>query len=348
MKNSNSRLNMIMHFDGDANEELFAKRLETALDEKFDSVWASNKKNGLFKTSYHTKVAVRDGKAFWLSSGNWTRTSQPDVGLNPAPGNLYTKGNREWNVIIEDTDLAKTFEDYIEFDISESQATPAPESLQPMPDLLIPVETFIAEAEDFTAVQPFVFQPETFEQVDVQPLLTPDNYIGNIIELIESAEDKLYLQFSYIYSPTGNNKYKELIKVICDKINDADDLDVRIIVSSNQDNKHTNELIAMGMDANKLRKQKKKLHNKGIIVDSKIVVVGSHNWSPAGTLQNRDASLIIYDERVTKYYESIFLWDWKNNTTPIGATPESIPQIAEGITTPTRMVRVAWREFYED
>lgn len=345
VQDSDSRLSMIMHFDGNESEELFARQLEDALEDKFDTVWASNKRNGLFKTSYHTKVAVRDGKAFWLSSGNWTRTSQPDVGANPAPGNLYTKGNREWNVIIEDKALAKTFEDYIRFDISQSQDLPEPEAFPPLPDLLIPVERFTAEAEDFSVTQPFVFQPETFEQVDVQPLLTPDNYIGEIINLIKSAEEKLYLQFSYIYSPSANNGFKQLIKAICDKI--EDELDVRIIVSSNQKREHTDELIAMGMDS-VLRKQKSKLHNKGIMVDSKTVVVGSHNWSPAGTLQNRDASLIIYDAGVTRYYESIFLWDWENNTSSIGAAPEAMPQIAEGETTPTGMVRVAWREFYED
>jgi hypothetical protein len=32
-----------------------------------------------FETSYHEKVAVRDSKAIWLSSGNWTVKSQPDI-----------------------------------------------------------------------------------------------------------------------------------------------------------------------------------------------------------------------------------------------------------------------------
>ena len=35
------------------------------------------------------------------------------------------------------------------------------------------------------------------------------------------------------------------------------------------------------------------MHNKGIVVDSKTVLVSSQNWSSAGVLQNRDAGVII-------------------------------------------------------
>jgi hypothetical protein len=32
-----------------------------------------------FPTSYHIKVAVKDGKSMWLSSGNWNTSNQPNV-----------------------------------------------------------------------------------------------------------------------------------------------------------------------------------------------------------------------------------------------------------------------------
>jgi phosphatidylserine/phosphatidylglycerophosphate/cardiolipin synthase-like enzyme len=53
-------------------------------------------------------------------------------------------------------------------------------------------------------------------------------------------------------------------------------------------------------------------HTKGIVVDSEIVVVGSHNWSNEGALYNRDASLVVYDPEVAQYYETAFLYDWEN------------------------------------
>ena len=35
--------------------------------------------DGLWASAYHIKVAVRDGETFWLSSGNWQSSNQPDV-----------------------------------------------------------------------------------------------------------------------------------------------------------------------------------------------------------------------------------------------------------------------------
>ena len=32
-----------------------------------------------FASAYHIKVAVRDRKSFWLSSGNWQSSNQPDI-----------------------------------------------------------------------------------------------------------------------------------------------------------------------------------------------------------------------------------------------------------------------------
>jgi PLD-like domain len=53
------------------------------------------------------------------------------------------------------------------------------------------------------------------------------------------------------------------------------------------------------------------VHNKGIVVDSKTVMISSQNWSGDGVLRNRDAGLIIFDEEVAQYYEQVFLHDWQ-------------------------------------
>jgi phosphatidylserine/phosphatidylglycerophosphate/cardiolipin synthase-like enzyme len=50
-----------------------------------------------------------------------------------------------------------------------------------------------------------------------------------------------------------------------------------------------------------------KVHNKGIIVDSKVAAVGSQNWSGDGILRNRDATLIVYNEEAAQYWEEIFI-----------------------------------------
>jgi phosphatidylserine/phosphatidylglycerophosphate/cardiolipin synthase-like enzyme len=53
------------------------------------------------------------------------------------------------------------------------------------------------------------------------------------------------------------------------------------------------------------------VHNKGMIVDSKAVMLGSQNWSGDGVLRNRDASVIILGAEAASYYEKVFLHDWQ-------------------------------------
>src|SRR5262249_23780982 len=63
-------------------------------------------------------------------------------------------------------------------------------------------------------------------------------------------------------------------------------------------------------DKDSIRVQKG-CHTKGIIVDSKEVMLGSQNLTNAGALFNPDASLLVRDPDVAAYFEKIFLFDWE-------------------------------------
>ena len=56
-------------------------------------------------------------------------------------------------------------------------------------------------------------------------------------------------------------------------------------------------------------------HNKTIIVDGKVVMFGSHNWSNEGVKTNRDASLIFYDEEIAEYLAKVYDYDWERLAT---------------------------------
>lgn len=47
-------------------------------------------------------------------------------------------------------------------------------------------------------------------------------------------------------------------------------------------------------------------------MDSKVIAVGSQNWSGDGVLRNRDASLIIWHDGAAQYFEQLFDYDWDN------------------------------------
>jgi len=118
----------------------------------------------LFPNAYHIKVAVRDASSLWLSSGNWQESNQPETdALNLSEAEkrqLLSTHNREWHVICDSAKLAKIFEEYIKFDMSEAKrvagarapVAPAPAEL---PDLIVPLEKDM-ESRAAKAVKIFV------------------------------------------------------------------------------------------------------------------------------------------------------------------------------------------------
>jgi phosphatidylserine/phosphatidylglycerophosphate/cardiolipin synthase-like enzyme len=97
-------------------------------------------------------------------------------------------------------------------------------------------------------------------------------------------------------------------------------------------------------------------HNKGMIVDSEVVLLGSHNWSSPGTTQNRDASLIIHNAEIARYYERIFDHDWRSLARARVIDGSTMPIVADGSLRSRRLdegtgVRgsvLSFRDFYED
>jgi phosphatidylserine/phosphatidylglycerophosphate/cardiolipin synthase-like enzyme len=343
---SDSKLNMILQVS--SNDENVESTLHDSWGNRLEFTRASvSGPDRIFNNSYHTKVAVRDSNAFWLSSGNWSPNSQPLI----KPGSeqvLYSKGNREWHVIIEDEPLAKMYEQFIEYDIKQARKVGAPEAAPLMPDLLIPESAMEPEA---AVVQDHPFEAKTFATtgapVKVKPLMSPDNYAAEVLKLIETATRSLYLQFSYIRQPSTET-FDKIISAIARKM--KENLDVRVLVSSNQNNDHSNLLITKRRwKRSMFRRQSSKLHNKGILVDGKIAVVGSNNWSSDGTQYNRDTSLIFYSRPIAQYFTEVFMFDWNNLSKPIDSAPETVPELApEAGPTPLGMVRIPWQAWYDE
>jgi phosphatidylserine/phosphatidylglycerophosphate/cardiolipin synthase-like enzyme len=339
----------------DNQEVKIQDRLKEKLQGSYTMTLASVGNGGLFDSAYHEKVVVRDSKAFWLSSGNFSVSSQPDIdpfGPQAPSGNIYGMGNRDWHIIVQDVKLAKVFEQYIRHDIEASSTGPGLGEVV-FPDLLFPqlmfAETFAAPAQLPPPVAPRALPEPSQLPVRVRPLLTPDNYIGHIQKLIEEAEKSLYLQLQYIHPSdrTGDEEFAKLIRLVAEKTN-QNGFDARIIIGNREARTWIKEMREnWGFDDSKIRVQYK-VHNKGILVDGEKVVVGSHNWSGDGTLRNRDASLIIYNSQIAEYYQNIFLNDWQFLASPDVQENLTPMTIMAGEPTPPGMIRVAWNDYYDE
>ncbi|QDK78544.1 phospholipase [Spirosoma sp. KCTC 42546] len=345
-KETTDKLNMILQVS--ANDKQIQQTLKDSWGTRLDFAKASvSGPNRIFNNSYHTKVAVRDSKSFWLSSGNWSPNSQPAI----QPGNeqsLFRLGNREWHVIIDNEPMAQMYEKFIKYDMRMARKAGESEVAAVMPDLLIPQSLDEAEA---VFLQPKPFLPKTFattgEPVRVKPLMSPDNYAPEILNLIQRAQLSIYLQFSYIRQPSTGD-FDAIISAIAEKM--AAGLDVRILVGSSQQADHSELLIGKrGWKREQFRMQSSKLHNKGVLVDGNIAVVGSNNWSSDGTQFNRDTSLVFFSRPIAQYYTEVFLFDWTNLSRPINKGTGITPVIApESGPTPLGMVRIPWQAWFDE
>jgi hypothetical protein len=289
----------------------------------------------IYPYAYHIKVVVSDQSSFWLSSGNFNVSNQPNFAANDPKRGSFQTSDRDWHVIVEHKGLAQVFEKYIEHDFTvagnfqangaqlaskQTQLAIAKTQRQSLNAAMKQLHA-IAKTAAAPGKVPFTNAPSTKgkhqefanAQVTIQPLLTPDPgqnttmYVEHVLHLIQSAETSIFIQMQYITPPPkAANGFSLLLQALGDAF--AKGLDVRIIVSEYQKDAATEQLSEWKLDQ-VLRKQNR-VHNKGIIVDGKRVLVSSQNWSSDGVLSNRDAGVIIENGQIAEFFQEIFMDDW--------------------------------------
>jgi hypothetical protein len=278
-----------------------------------------------FASSYHIKVIVRDGQEVWLSSGNLQTTNQPNI--QPAEDGErrlepLRRFNREWHIVFRNDALAATFEGYLLHDLQTAEQNPGNEppdeeifvpALAPAPD----VELLERRRARYFRRQVFASDPGS--PVRVQALLTPDNYLDHVIPLVQSARERLFIQnqsLSLLQGDRNEERFLELWGAIKERQDAGVELRMIFRVHTfDEDGARSikERLVDFGFRPASILVQEN-CHTKGVVVDSAVVLVGSHNWTNQGTIANRDASLIIRQPAIARYYEAIFLFDWDTLT----------------------------------
>ncbi|WP_027155907.1 trypsin-like peptidase domain-containing protein [Mesorhizobium sp. WSM2561] len=330
-----------------------------ANDFDFDRIYAPEGPSGLVANSYHIKVTVDDSDQFWLSSGNWKNSSQPNIApedLNNAARIGAKKGNREWHVVIRNKTLAARYRNHILADLKFSKENGGREESF-AEDVFIDVPVAVMEAVELEAPINRIFEAKPINRrVKVKPLLTPDK-VGNVyteavLDLIESAEEQLLFQIPYIdsYKDSAKGNLEKLVMALIRKSKEISD--VRVILRSDHNTwvPCAEDLKKRGLDLDKCFKHLSGTHTKGMIADGKRILLGSHNWSGGGVTLNRDASLLFDDAEIAEYYRDVFDVDWARAKPPI--IPESAitesPRIADPESpVPHGFRRIALEEFFE-
>lgn len=345
---------------GDFNRKTVFRKW--ANDFEFDRIYAPEGPTGLIANSYHIKVTVDNDNRFWLSSGNWKNSSQPNIApadLNNLAKIRAKKGNREWHVVIKNKSLASLYRNHILADLKFSKESGGVEEAV-VEDVLIDVPLAIEEAVEIeleARAAPRILDPITINRsVKVKPLLTPDKkgkiYTDAVLDLIESAEEQLLFQIPYVdsYKDTAKGNLEKLVKALIRKSKEIDD--VRVILRSDHGTwiPCAEDLKKRGLNLNKCFRHVPGTHTKGMIADGRRCLVGSHNWSGGGVTLNRDASLLFDDTEVAEYYRQAFEIDWARASRPV--IPESAIAEAPRIADPESAVpqgfrRMTLEEFLE-
>jgi phosphatidylserine/phosphatidylglycerophosphate/cardiolipin synthase-like enzyme len=269
-------------------------------------------------TVCHQKFAVIDRSILLLGSANWAGTSIPEVTV---PGK-FKKGNREWLIRIDDLAVAEWFAGLFRADW-DIPALPAPPGALAEPaaaalaGLATPAAAVTVPGEVFD-----IEAPDLGPGVRVTPILSPDNYFRLTRELIRSAQTSIDIEQQYILA--GGPKTRGLLEELADR---AGHVRIRILVSPafpESWTKSVETLEAAGL-LDRLRAINlasfTHLHNKGVLVDRKAVIVSSTNWSENSITRAREAGVLVESPAVAGYYARVVDVDWAS-----GIDPADVPR----------------------
>ena len=299
---------------------------------------ACTSRKARYFSSCHEKYIIIDGTWTLVQSGNYSNNSIP---LNEKDGgdpNHFVKGNRDSGLAVKSKPLARFFTKVLRSDIALELNAPEPEAA---PAPTAPPEVLWVEAAP-KLIPNTLFPSKRFKlsaPLTVQPVLSPDNYMATIPDVLRVAKRSILIEQQYI---RGNQPdIAVLLESIREAIDENPEIDVRIVLGK----------IFGAADVIKERQNVKQLkakyglvlgdniryidtsrfvhcHNKMIVVDGATVLVSSQNWSDAAVTKNREAGLLLTHKGIAKYFTGIFENDWETafKKIPVPSKPQVEPE----------------------
>jgi phosphatidylserine/phosphatidylglycerophosphate/cardiolipin synthase-like enzyme len=271
-------------------------------------------------SSSHEKVIVIDDLWTLVQSGNYSDASIPANEVDGGQPDRFLPGNRDMGVAVKSEELARFFTGVLREDMRlEREATfhELP-SLEAVPSEVVPLEASVPPKQPPKRYASRRFRP--LGSVSVQPVLSPDNYMDVIPDLLSSARRSIYIEQQYIRG--HQSEIQRLLAAIQTAVARYPRLVVRIVLAwpysphAQQERLSIEALDAAGFTLGRhvrflSHEHFVHCHNKLIIVDRKRVLVSSQNWSDAAVTRNREAGLLVDYAPLARYYSALFGVDWR-------------------------------------
>ena len=305
----------------------------------------------------HEKVIVIDSAWVLVQSGNYSHSSIPQNEVDGGARSDFIPGNRDMGIAIHSKPLAAFFSKILRNDMKLTLEAMGGEAA-PGEDTTRAAVTVMEAAPSQPPTTLFRSKTVTpSAAVRVTPVLSPDNYMQVIPDLLRSATKSLYIEQQYIRS--GQPHIQTLLAAIRDVVAAHADLEVRIILAPP---KFADDFTKMERTLKDLRndfnlrmgthirwlnpKHFVHCHNKLIIVDKQRVLVSSQNWSDMAVSRNREAGVLIHHAPIARYYAKIFTSDWETGLTKIRRGPS--PELFAPESLPTgKVVPLNWGDYTE-
>ena len=158
-------------------------------------------------------------------------------------------------------------------------------------------------------------QPQPQSSAPIVKPLFDEEYYNALISLLDKANRSVHIvMFVVKYDPHEprdpvNNVLRKLVEL------KSRGVDVKIVVDDETYNKHRETIrflaengIPIKLDESSARTT----HAKIVVIDDRIVFVGSHNWTESALTKNHEASVCIDSEEIAERFERYFETIWEN------------------------------------
>lgn len=244
-------------------------------------------------TYAHQKFVIIDNETTIVHAGNWAKTSFPEDGK---------KANREWSIAMTDIQVTNYYLSV--FDYDWGRGTDYDSGTHGTGDPL----TYTGDSSTYP--RPFADAGQFSGPMNVTPIFSPDTSLQGILYCINAAQATLDIQIPYFTSIGDAGAVDQVVDAILAA--KARGVTVRVISEEEKDWLEIEEILQdhaipiVWQDTRWFTAN----HNKGIIVDGRIVLISSINYSDGSITENREAGVIIENEDVAQWYLDVYDFDW--------------------------------------
>jgi phosphatidylserine/phosphatidylglycerophosphate/cardiolipin synthase-like enzyme len=322
-------IKLMLDIDSKGERKLFDELIDMGI-EGIPAPSCASERVHFFRSS-HEKVIVIDGEWCLVQSGNYSTNSIP---LNVVDGGdpaRFRHGNRDTGLAIRSKRLAAFFTKILDSDMALE--INAPEALARVAEV---VDVVMVESAP-KKIPDQLFPSKLFKltkPLTIQPVLSPDNYMDVVPDLLRQARKSILIEQQYIRA--GQDNIKDLLAAMKEARDRNPKLDIRIILGKifnqkdiakekkNLDSLKKTNGLKLGTNIRYIDTDRfVHCHNKMILIDGKGVLVSSQNWSSAAVSENREAGLWLEHSGICRYFTDIFESDWSTARKKLpGPSPE--------------------------